>query len=202
MARTVGTPQAQAGAKKRPRPSSEPDILEDDAVKAPGTAAEGSEGKPGMGEEKAAVVLAYDLPEGRMARLEPPVWTTVVSHLWRRLAHQGLLHGHLKHKGSADNVEVQVLEASDPIVYQARAVKAFAPGQLVLVPFASAEPTAFGDAAKWKRPRTLHPHLPFVVALEAGAHELGDQSCFMLKSPLASSSAPQKEIVEYGQLGC
>ena len=181
MARTVGTPQAQAGPKKRPRPSSEPEILVDDAVAAPGTAADGSEGKP-------ALVLAYDLPSEGMARLEPPAWETVVSVLWRRLAQQGLTHGHIKNKASADRVEVHVLEASDPIVYQARALKAFSPGQLVLVPFASAEPTALADAAKWKRPRTLHPHLPFMVALEAGAPDIGDKSRFMVKSPLASSS--------------
>ena len=37
-----------------------------------------------------------------------------------------------------------------------------------------------------KRPKSLHPHLPFLVACTAGAFDLEDTARFLIKSPLAS----------------
>jgi len=54
---------------------------------------------------------------------------------------------------------------------------------------------AFEDGAKLKRPRTLHPHLPFVVVCEAGAQDIDDTARFLVKSPLASASPVPKESV-------
>ena len=110
--------------------------------------------------------------------------------LWRRLATQGLLHQFLNHEASAKGVEVVVLETAAPVVYQARALKAFAKGALVLVPFASADLVLFEDGAKLKRPRGLHPHLPWLCPCRAGAFEMGDVATFLAKSPLASNAVP------------
>ena len=48
-----------------------------------------------------------------------------------------------------------------------------------------------------KRPKSLHPHLPFLVTCTAGAFDLEDTARLLIKSPLASgptlpeqSSAP------------
>ena len=37
-----------------------------------------------------------------------------------------------------------------------------------------------------KRPKSLHPHLPFLVTCTAGAFDLEDTAKFLIKSPLAS----------------
>ena len=136
--------------------------------------------------------LAYKLPGEGFKKIDTEA---LVAHwpelLWRRLAAQGLLHMRLKHRASAGGVEVQVFEASSPLVYQARALKAFAARELVLVPFVSMEFVAFADAAKLKRPKTMHPHLPFAVEILAGAPEVQDTARYFLKSPLAVPAIPQ-----------
>ena len=134
--------------------------------------------------------LAYELPVDGMKSVPNTPADEYPQLLWRRLATQGLLHMHMNHKASADGAEVVVLEEAAPVVYQARALKAFAKGALVLVPLASADLLAFEDGAKLKRPRSLHPHLPFVCACRAGAFELDDSAVFLAKSPLASAAVP------------
>ena len=59
-----------------------------------------------------------------------------------------------------------------------------------MVPLASADLAVFEDGPKLKRPRTLHPHLPWVCPCLAGAFDLGDTATFLAKSPLASASVP------------
>ena len=118
-------------------------------------------------------------------------WDPLVKDLWKRVALQGLLQLYMKFKVVAQNVEVTVLETASPIVYQARAMKAFTVGELVLVPFVSTELIDFSEAAKLKRPKSLHVHLPFVVTCESGSFELDDTAKFFMKSPLASASIPK-----------
>ena len=134
--------------------------------------------------------LAYDLPVADFAQVPLAPTEPYPALLWRRLAQQGLLHTFLHHEVSAKGVEVVVLEAAAPVVYQARALKAFEQGALVLVPLASADLAVFEDGPKLKRPRTLHPHLPWVCPCVAGACALGDTAAFWAKSPLASASVP------------
>ena len=59
----------------------------------------------------------------------------------------------------AQGVEVRVVEASDPIVFQARALKDFGVGQLVLVPYSEAGVHDFAGGDKLPA--------PFWAALEA-----------------------------------
>ena len=183
LAVTAGTAQAQAPAKKKQRVGAEPLIFAEEGYVQPPAA-------PGQGpaDKDAVRALAYQVPAAGMTRLETSPMGPLGHVLWRRLAHQGLVHAHMKQKPSVENVEVTVLEAADPVVYQVRALKAFAPGELVMVPYTPAEPAPFEDGAKWKRPRTLHPHLPFVIAFEAGAPSIDDSARFLLKSPLATAS--------------
>lgn len=91
----------------------------------------------------------------------------------------------MKHKCSAQGVEVCVVEAAEPIVFQARALKDFDVGQLVLVPYSEAGLHDFACGDKLKRPKSLHPHLPFLVPCTAGAFDLDDTARFLIKSPLA-----------------
>ena len=70
-----------------------------------------------------------------MKRLTPVSFDSCPLALWRLLAQQGLLQMFLKHKICAQGVEVCLVEAAAPIVFQARALKDFAEGQLVLVPY-------------------------------------------------------------------
>ena len=179
LAKTAGTAQAQAHMnwKKRSRPTTEPEVLAEDALAADPV------------EESPLPALAYELPSDDMARLDPAPWTSMAGVMWQRLVSHGFVHVCLKHKLSSLSVEVHVLEASDPVVYQARALAKVAVGELVLVPFVSAEMTPFVEGTKWKRPRTLHPHLPFAVVCSGAAPTYEEYHHFLAKSPLASASS-------------
>ena len=74
-----------------------------------------------------------------MARLQPSPWAELSGRLWHRWATHGILQAHVLHQRGVDGVEVSVLEASTPLVYQARALSDALDGQLVLVPFAPGE---------------------------------------------------------------
>ena len=134
---------------------------------------------------------AYSIPQAEFHSMEPCSWAPLPKLLWQRLAQQGLLQLHMKQKLSADGVSVQVLEAAEPVVYQASALKTFGAGELMLVPFMAGELVAFEDGSKLKRPKTLHPHLPFLVACQAGVVDADDYGRFLVKSPLASASIPK-----------
>ena len=77
------------------------------------------------------------------------------------------------------------------MVFQARTKADFKPGELVLVPYVSTALVDFEDTAKLRRPKAMHPHLPFVVACDAGAVELADTARFFMKSPLAAGPPEQ-----------
>ena len=133
-----------------------------------------------------AAQWAYQVPSTGMRSLPAMSSDKCSAMLWKSLAQQGLTQMFLKHKHDALSVEVSVLEASAPVVYQARALKDFAIGALVLVPYTEATLIDFGDGAKAKRPKSLHPHLPFLITCVAGAFEMDDTAQFLIKSPLAS----------------
>ena len=88
--------------------------------------------------------FAYQLPPQDMKRLTPVSFDSCPLALWRLLAQQGLLQMFLKHKNCAQGVEVCLVEAAAPIVFQARALKDFAEGQLVLVPYVEGAPRVRG----------------------------------------------------------
>ena len=190
LAQTAGTAQASAAAKsaskKRPRPAD----TEFDFFGEEGLGGEGETASTAKASCPAPLALAYDLDPTGFRSLEAPAWGSRRELLWLRLAQQGLLQMHIQQKASADMVEVSVLEASEPVVYQARALQDVSLGQLILVPFVEPEPALLEDTAKWRRPKTLHPHLPFVAGLRAGAPSVDDTTRFMLKSPLASATLP------------
>ena len=140
----------------------------------------------------APAAYAYRVKHEGFRRVNQEPLAEWTERLWRRVAEQGLMHMLLKYKQCAEAVEVQVLEASAPIVFQARALKPFKPKELVLTPCTPAELMSFSDGGKLKRPKTLHPHLPFAVECLAGALEVEDTSRFFLKSPLASAAIPDK----------
>ena len=135
----------------------------------------------------ASALYAYELGAAAMSRLPHPDWTPMPGLVWQALAEQGLRQMHLRHKLVAKDVEVSVLEASAPLVYQARALRDFAEGTLILIPFTT-ELIPFAAGERLKRPKSLHPHLPFAVSCKAGCLEIGDVSRFLLRSPLASAS--------------
>ena len=202
VVKTVGGEAGKKEAKKKPEtPGSTIFAEEDPAEPSPGPASAADAASASASSAASASapivaiakVLAYKVPAEGMRSVEQEAWEAYPRLLWRRLAQQGLVQILMKHKASATGVEVSVLEASEPLVYQARALKAFPAGNLVLAPFVSTELVDFSDGAKLKRPKTLHPHLPFAVECQAGAFELDDTASFFLKSPLASGAAiPQK----------
>ena len=135
-----------------------------------------------------AAVFAYEVDAAAMQSLPRMAWQPLPGLVWKALAQMVLGQLHLRHNLVARDVEVSVLEASSPHVFQARPLRDFAAGALVLVPFTSEEPIPFADGARLKRPAALHPHLPFVVSCKAGAVELAEECRFLLRSPLGSGS--------------
>jgi len=129
------------------------------------------------------VTFAYAVPVEKMVTVPPPDPTSLQTLTWERLAAHGLLQAYLLHGGTNAHVDVLFCQASDPHVYQARALKPFEVGSLVLVPFSSSL-TLLSDAAKLNHPKSLHPHLPFTVTVEAGCFDLEDTAKFVVKSPL------------------
>ena len=140
-----------------------------------------------------SAVFAYELHAAAMNSLPRMPWQPLPGLVWKALARMVLGQLHIRHKLVAADIEVSVLEASSPHVFQARPLRDFAAGALVLVPFISEEPIPFAEGARLKRPQTLHPHLPFVVGCKAGAFELGDVNRFLLKSPLGSGAGLPEE---------
>ena len=199
LAKTAGTAEAKATSKiaKPQGPKGAVEVLTEDGVfdaaalasAASGPSGSASSAGPAAAGAAAAAQLAYHLAEDGFARVEAVPWGNYGKELWRRFAQQGLLQMHLKHKASASAVEVSVLEASEPIVFQARALQAMPQGSLVLIPYVSAELLDFAEGSKLKRPRALHPHLPFSVPCQAGVPDMGDVARFLAKSPLASGPA-------------
>ena len=63
-------------------------------------------------------------------------------------------------------------------------------GCLVLIPFTAADLAPFEEGAKLKRPKSLHPHLPFAAEVEAGTFSLDDARKFFAKSPLSKRRRP------------
>ena len=78
--------------------------------------------------------------------------------LWKLLVQQGIQQIWLKYRCCAQGVDVCLLEAADPIVFQARALKDFDEGELVLVPHSEDGVLDFAEGKKMRRPRSLHPH--------------------------------------------
>ena len=134
---------------------------------------------------------AYKVPQSAgFVHVKPEDFTAMAELLWRRLATQGLTQIFMKTKAGAEGVEVQVLEASAPVVFQARALKKFEAKKLVLAPYVSTGLVDFADGAKLKRPKAMHPHLPFAVECLAGSLDLNDTARFFLKSPLSAPGVP------------
>ena len=86
-----------------------------------------------------------------------------------------------------------MLEASEPVIFQARVLKNKKVGELVFVPFGDVQFLSEGE--KWKAPKSLHPMLPFTATCSAGAPELKDEAQFLIKSPLAGKLPAQPEPV-------
>ena len=201
MVKTVASPKKKGFAKKKARLTDDLEVfaeeaLEPSASSAPAASApevstsEASAEASAEASVSAPLVVAYALPSEGFQRLEPPSWDGRSALLWLRLVQQGLLTLHIRKKASADMVEVSVLAAADPVVYQARTLSSFGVGHLTLVPFVDVAPTPRKDMEKWRRPKTLHPHLPFMATFLGGAPSLEDGSCFGVRSPLASAASP------------
>ena len=193
MVKTVASPK-RVGAKKKPRLTDELEVYVEEALEPSASSAPAAFAPKVSASAEASVsaplVFAYALPSEGFQRLEPPPWDGRSALLWLRLVQQGLLHLHMRKKASADMVEVSVLEAADPVVYQARTLSAVGVGHLTLIPFVDVAPSPLQDIEKWRRPKTLHPHLPFMATFLGGAPSLEDGARFGVKSPLASAASP------------
>ncbi|CAK0846245.1 unnamed protein product [Prorocentrum cordatum] len=90
----------------------------------------------------------------------------------------------VKHSGCAANITVHSMESSNPCVFQARAAKDFAVGEVVLIPHGPVHD--FSEGAKMRRPKSHHPQHPYLVTTEIGAYDICDDlSKYIIQSPLA-----------------
>lgn len=183
---TVGT--ETTAAERTPKQAADEELVpfNEEDEPSPAEAAKGHGNAEANTAPQAPRKYAYQLPPSSAKRLSPVCFGACPKALWRLLAQQRLSQMFAKQKLCAQSVEVCVVEASEPIVFQARALKDFDLNQLVLVPYTEAELHPIADGDKVKRPKSLHPHLPFLVTCTAGAFDLDDTTHFLIKSPLAS----------------
>ena len=95
-----------------------------------------------------------------------------------------MLHTYLLEQQSTSAVEVMTIDASEPVLWQARALRQLPIEELTLIPFSPTALIPCKDGDKIKRPTTLHPSLPFHIVCETGAADLGDSAKFIIKTPI------------------
>ena len=203
---TAGTSQAKAKAQQEKTAASKDDpneVLDESAsgdeaargaaATAGAAAAAGAQGvvigEPRPKKQKVdaepAFSKAYEISVDNMEELPPMDVAPTTPAMWKALAVQGMAQMLLRHGPATAHIQVHVMPASNPRVYQARALKDFGPGELVLTPFRADVPMDLKDGLKIKKaPASLHPCLPFLVRIEAGSFGLQDTSVFFRKVAL------------------
>ena len=99
-----------------------------------------------------------------------------------KVTQQCVLHAHIVHASALTKVQALVSESTEPVVWQARAVKSISPKELILIPFSS----VLLPHTEIKRPATLHPALRTTAEVTSTAEGCTDEFRFVLKSPLLS----------------
>ena len=155
------------------------------------------EAEPAVEEEAAAcpeVLQPYDISE-ETKQLDAALPDSVGFSLFQKFAEVQLLNSHIFHHNGAKNlIQVENVEATDPMVWLARARVAVSPGALVLVPWVASlarlVPEEGNDSdgiveKSIKRPRHLHGSLPLFAKIRISCKQLGDNVDFAARSPLA-----------------
>ena len=139
------------------------------------------------------VVNADEVPDKGMHRFASAPWSVHTESLWQRLGAMALLQLHIRNRASCDGVEVVRLDASEPVVWQARALCKFKTDDLMLVPWTEASLLRFAEGSKVSRPKGLYPCLPFMATIVAGAPSLDDTATFLMKSPLGKMASSAED---------
>ena len=112
-------------------------------------------------------------------------WSDLEPLFWSRIVAEQLVHAHIMHSESVDKLRVVRAEATEPMVWQARAQEAIAPGALTLVPWAKAEPVLCENGeVPFKRSPALHPALLGHMLVTAAAEGDAEDHTYVLRSPL------------------
>ena len=130
------------------------------------------------------VDVPYHVPASMCESVEPPPWDNYGQELWLRIGSHVMLHTYLLEQQSTSAVEVMTIDASEPVLWQARALRQLPIEELTLIPFSPTALIPFKDGDKIKRPTTLHPSLPFHIVCETGAAHLGVSAKFIIKTPI------------------
>ena len=140
------------------------------------------------------VLQPYDVSEA-IKQVDPGPCDPFGFMLFAKFAEAQLLNSHIFHQNGAKGlVQVENSEATDPMVWLARARAAVPPGALVLVPWVASlvrlipEGSTDSDAIaerSIKRPRHLHGGLPLFAKITITCKTLDDIVHFAARSPLA-----------------
>ena len=133
----------------------------------------------------AKAVAPHDIPSQDVLGVVVQPWEDVEPLFWTRTVAEHLTHAHIMHSQSVDKVQVVKAEATEPLVWQARARVAIAPGALILVPWVQAEPVRLETGElPFKRSPLLHPALPGHEVVRAAAEGDTHENAFAVRSPL------------------
>ena len=155
------------------------------------------EAEPAVEQEAAAcpqVLQPYDISE-ESKQLSPGLSDNIGFTLFEKFTEAQLLNAHIFHHNVAKTlIQVEIVEATDPMVWLARARAAVAPGALVLVPWVAQLARLVPENGKdsdgiaeksIKRPRHLHGGLPLFAKIRTSCKPLKDIVHFAARSPLA-----------------
>ena len=130
-------------------------------------------------------VAPHSIPVSEVQGVPTEAWEDLERLFWSRTVSEQMVHCHIMHSESSDQVQVVKAEATEPMVWQARAKAAMGPGTLVLVPWAKAEPMLMEDGeVPFKRTAQLHPALPGHEVVTVSADGDPDGYAYAFRSPL------------------
>ena len=173
IVRTAATGEERARKAARTASSSSAVLSESGEVRA-------SSDVGNTGDDTRKSILPEEV-ETSMCNIVPmPTLSSFGPDLWFKVTQQCLLHAHVLHASALGKVQALVSESTEPVVWQARAVKSISPKELILIPFSS----VLLPHTEVKRPATLHPALRTTAEVTSGAEGCTDEVRFVLKSPL------------------
>ena len=135
------------------------------------------------------VQLPHTLPAKMFAAQTHRSWNSFSDEITRATATGAILHSYLAHPNGVDNTVVANMQQPDCIVWQVRAKKAFAVGELVLVPYSKVPVTSMvAECKDPKRPPAVHPKVAAWVKVGVTNESIADAKTVLVASPVGKKS--------------
>jgi len=145
---------------------------------------------------KDTIVPVDKVEDTKMATIPQPQWESLTTPIFRAIAGHATVSAYLAYQDGPNGVKVQWLEASQPVVWHARATTNFAAGAMVLVAFNCDGVTeaATNTSNHTKRPTQLHPSLTWRAIVGITVPTVSNEEMpFVFTSPMASNKKTHEQ---------